>query len=109
MDLVARAFAGVSVSAFGGAVGPMRPDATPEAASAGHDEARRDDRPCPRDPRCAWPAMAHLVLDPLGPPGLVRCGMGMLVRGHAGIDDPAVRGCPRTCGPRPRASRRGAR
>jgi hypothetical protein len=36
------------------------PDATAEAAAmSGHDEPARDDRPVPRSPRRAWPAMDH--------------------------------------------------
>jgi hypothetical protein len=43
------------------------PDAATEAtARTGHDEAARDDRPWPRVPRRACPAMVHLfVLRPL--------------------------------------------
>src|SRR6476659_8519707 len=52
-------------------------------AARGNEEAGRDDRPCPRDPRDACPAMAHVSLLspiplPLPPDGPVRCGERMV-------------------------------
>ena len=64
------------------------PDATPEGGvGATQDEARRDGRPCPRDPRCAWPAMSQR-----NPHSGVVCAC--LRRSGRGRDDPAVRGSP---------------
>ena len=72
------------------------PGATAEgAAGAAQDEARRDGRPCPRDPRGAWPAMSHVSLDPsIRPHRSVRCGRRMSATSGSPSDDPAVRGAP---------------
>ena len=64
----------------------------------GDDEPGRDDRPCPRDPRGACPAMSHLSSACVSPgrSGPVRWAH---VRGRvARDDDPAVPPCTGTCG-----------
>jgi hypothetical protein len=90
------------------------PDATAEAAAmSGQDEPARDDRPVPRSPRRAWPAMVHrsvllasigsgvlpvsgpFVIDPWigwsrSDDRSMWCGDGMFGRWFCGNDDPSV-------------------
>src|SRR4051794_19639803 len=105
------------------------PDAAAEtAARTGQEGAARDDRPRPRVPRRAWPAMVHRsVLSPVAASSLLRWSqcrpvrrrpVGSLTYGTSGVvtgmfgrladrgDDPSVRGgpvlAPTSCGDRRR-------
>src|SRR4029077_6944628 len=83
------------------------------AAMSGKDEAARDDRPVPRSPRRAWPAMVHRFRPAVSFPGVlpatdsfvispeldglailrsgwVRCGERMFARGFRPHDAPSV-------------------
>jgi len=66
------------------------PPAVEPAVTAGDDEPGRDDRPCPRDPRGACPAISHVspACDSSG--RWVRCVSGMFPFVLARGDDPAV-------------------
>ena len=64
----------------------------------GEDEPGRDDRPCPRDPRGAWPAISHVSPACVSTGRWVRCVAGMFAVEVARRDDPAVPPRQGTCG-----------